>query len=77
MRRKIIGYEKTLEYLKEGNSITVSPMGTYTYIRIKDSWDIVTVRHDVFTKLLINKLIYSTSEKGSWNTLYWLKKEVQ
>lgn len=71
MRRKVIGYDKTLEYLRKGYGVTVSPLGSSTYIYDKSNDEFITVRNDVVSKLLKNNLVKSSL--AGWSTVYYLK----
>lgn len=71
MKRKVIGYDKTLEYLKKGYGVTVSPLGSSTYIYDKSNDEFITVRSDVVSKLLRNNLVKSSL--AGWSTVYYLK----
>lgn len=54
MRRKVIGYDKTLEYLRNGYELVSYPMNKNDYIIDKETREHITVRYDVFGKLLMN-----------------------
>lgn len=71
MKRKVIGYDKTLEYLKKGYGVKVSPLGSSTYIYDKINNEFITVRSDVVSKLLRNNLVKSSLV--GWSTVYYLK----
>ena len=71
MRRQVIGYDKTLEYLRKGYGVTVSPLGSSTYIYDKSNDEFITVRNDVVSKLLKNNLVKSSL--AGWSTVYYLK----
>ena len=71
MKRKVIGYDKTMEYLKRGYGVTVSPLGSSTYIYDKEVDEFITVRSDVVSKLLRAGLVKSTLV--GWSTVYYLK----
>lgn len=56
-RRRVIGYDKTLEYLKKGYELYSYPMNKNDYIHITEDGRLVetiTIRYDVFGKLLMN-----------------------
>lgn len=57
-RRRVIGYDKTLEYLKKGYELYKHPMYKNDYIHITNEdgklVEIITIRYDVFGKLLMN-----------------------
>lgn len=71
MRRQVIGYDKTLEYLRKGYGVTVSPLGSSTYIYDKSNDEFITVRSDVVKKLKKNNLVKSSL--AGWSTVYYLK----
>lgn len=73
MRRRVIGYEKALEYLMKGKSIVSPPMSKCDYIYDNDNDEYITVRYDVVGKLLMNKLL--TSKMDGWKKVYSLKEE--
>lgn len=70
MRRKVIGYDKTLELMKQGYELRRSPMGYSYYMYVGD--EIITIRHDVFTKMLRNN-INLIHEFDGWATIYRLE----
>lgn len=56
-KRRVIGYGKTLEYLKKGYELYSYPMTANDYIHITEDGRLVetiTIRYDVFGKLLMN-----------------------
>lgn len=71
MRRKVIGYDKSVDYLKKGYCIMVSPLGSSTYIYDEENKEFISVRCDVISKLLKNNLV--KSKLVEWNTAYYLK----
>ena len=72
MKRKVLGYDQTIEYLKKGCYICNPPLANY-YMWISDD-EIVTIRDDVIRKLLKNGLITKGQYDGSWTTKYILKE---
>lgn len=72
MRRKVIGYDKTMEYLKKGYGVTSSPMGRVEYIYDRDNDEMITVRKDVLLKLLMNDMV--EHKMCGWSKVYYLKE---
>lgn len=70
MRRRVLGYDKTLELLKEGYELRESALGYSYYIYLED--EIVSVRSDVYTKMLKNKIDLKKRYDG-WNRIYYLE----
>lgn len=71
MRRKVIGYDKTIELMKKGIALRESPVGYSLYMYVDD--EIVSVRTDVLTKLLRNKVEIRKQYDG-WTSLIYLKE---
>lgn len=72
MRRKVIGYEKTLEYLKNGYELVNYPMHKNDYIIDKETKEHITVRYDVFCKMLMNGIKFNRRMEH-YTTFYSLK----
>ncbi len=70
MRRRVLGYEKTLELLKEGYELRESALGYSYYMYIED--EIVSVRSDVYTKMLRNNIGLKKRYDG-WNRIYYIE----
>lgn len=71
MRRKVLGYEKTLDLLKSGYELRESPVSCSYYIYLDD--EIATVRYDVLYKMYKNKIDLKRKYDG-WISIYYLKE---
>ena len=72
MRRKVFGYDKTLEYLRKGHIIYSPPMSN-EYM-IDEDGSFITIRYDVLGKLLFNKLIKNGENVHRFTRTYILKE---
>lgn len=72
-RRKVIGYEKTLEYLKKGYELVSYPMHKNDYIIDKETREHITVRYDVLGKMLMNHIQFN-SRNENYTRYYSLKE---
>ena len=70
MRKKVLGYDKTLELLKEGYELRESALAYSYYMYVDD--DIVSVRSDVLTKMIRNNIGLKKRYDG-WNRVYYLE----
>ena len=78
MKRKVIGYDKTLEYLKKGYELYSYPMTANDYFHITDEngvMETITVRSDVFGKLLKNGYRFDRKIQHYTN-VYTLKEKL-
>lgn len=74
MRRKVFGYDKTLEHLKKGNMIYSPPMSKNEYM-IDEDGNFITIRYDIVGKLLYEGLIKSNGNINRWTRTYVLKED--
>lgn len=72
MKRKVFGYEKTLEHLRKGYIIYSPPMSN-EYM-IDENGSFITVRYDVLGKLLFNKVVKSGNNVDRWTRTYMIKE---
>ena len=68
MRRKIIGYDKTLELLKQGYE---TPINYNLYMYLGE--EIITIRKDVLSKLIQNNIKLNRKNEN-WVEIYTLKE---
>ena len=73
MRRKVIGYDKTLEYLKNGYELVRYPMHDNDYIIDKETREHITVRYDVLNKMFMNGIKFN-KRMENYTTFYSLKE---
>ena len=81
-RRRVIGYEEAIKYLKKGNEIFSFPMYDNWYMCVpvidgdKYSQEYMTIRNDALDKLIINRII-KRIRMEHYTTIYGLnEKEV-
>ena len=82
MKRRVIGYEEAIKYLKKGNEIVSFPMYDNLYICVSVievenySQEYITIRNDALDKLILNRIIKRIRIEH-YTTIYGLnKKEV-
>ena len=77
-RRKVIGYDKTLEYLKKGYELFSYPMYKNKYIHITNEdgkiVETITIRYDVFGKLLMNGYRFDR-KMNNYTRIYTLRQD--
>ena len=71
MRRKIIGYDKTLELLKQGYELRETPINYNLYMYLGE--EIITIRKDVLSKLIQNNIKLNRKNEN-WVEIYTLKE---
>ena len=72
-RRKVIGYEQTLEYLRKGYRIVSFPMYKNDYIYDSLNNEYITIRYEVLGKLFTNGI--KLNKKMEHYTTYYSLKE--
>lgn len=73
MKRKVIGYDKTLEYLRNGYELVDFPTSASNYIYDKETKQYITVRYDVLMKLFRNGI--KLKERYEFPIKYYSLKE--
>ena len=73
MRRKVIGYDKTIELMKKGYALRKSPVDSKLYMYVGD--EIISIRYDVLLKLFMNKVSLKNAMDG-YVKLYYLVEEM-
>lgn len=72
-KRKVIGYDKTIQYLKKGYKIISLPLYKNDFIYDELNKEYITIRYDVLGKLFINNIKLNKTMEN-YTTYYSLKE---